>query len=88
MSRAAAPFVEDCSSGVLTEVQAAKLHERHEAARGLTMDQTILFGLFAAAMLVAWHGGRRTAVALFIVALALSVADYLHHATDRLSLSF
>ena len=54
----------------------------------LTMDQTILFGLFAAALLAAWHGGRRMAVALFFAALALSVADYLHHATDRLSLSF
>ena len=52
------------------------------------MDQTILFGLFAAAMLAAWSGGRRTAMALFVVALALSIADYLHHATDRLALSF
>jgi hypothetical protein len=52
------------------------------------MDQTFLFGLFAAALLTAWFGRRRVAVALVLAGLALSVADYLHHATDRLNLSF
>ncbi|MBM6593988.1 DUF5993 family protein [Microvirga pudoricolor] len=52
------------------------------------MDQTFLFGVFAAAMLAAWFNGRRVAVALFLAGLILSVADYLHHATDRLNLSF
>lgn len=52
------------------------------------MDQMVLFLLFAAAMLAGWTGRRGLAFALFGISLILSVADYLHHATDRLPLSF
>jgi hypothetical protein len=52
------------------------------------MDQTILFILYLLAMLIAWRGPRGLAGALFGIALALSVADYFHHATDALKLSF
>jgi hypothetical protein len=52
------------------------------------MDQTILFFLFLLAMLAAWLGPRPLAGALFGIALALSVADYFHHATSALTLSF
>lgn len=52
------------------------------------MDQTILFVLFLGAMLAAWLGPRLLAGALFAIALALTVADYFHHATDALKLSF
>jgi len=48
----------------------------------------VLFGLFALTMLAAWRGRRTLALALFGLSLILSVADYLHHATDRLPLSF
>jgi len=52
------------------------------------MDQTILFLLFLIAMLAGWFGGRRVAVTLFLFTLVLSVADYFHHATSALTLSF
>ena len=52
------------------------------------MDQLILFMLYAAAMLAGWMGRRALAFGLFGLSLVLSVADYLHHATDRLPLSF
>lgn len=52
------------------------------------MDQTLLFLLFAITMIVAWRGRRGLALALFGLSLILSVADYLHHATDSLPLSF
>ncbi len=52
------------------------------------MDQTLLFLLFAATMLLGWRGHRTAALVLFFLSLALSVADYLHHATDRLPLTF
>ena len=52
------------------------------------MDQTVLFLLFLLAMLLAWLGPRRPAIAVFCIALALLVADFLHHATDVLKLSF
>ncbi len=52
------------------------------------MDQMVLFLLFAATMIVGWLGRRTAALVLFFIALALSVADYLHHATDALPLSF
>ena len=51
------------------------------------MDQTVLFGLFLLALLLAWFGPRRGAIAVFCIALALTVADFLHHATDALKLS-
>lgn len=52
------------------------------------MDQTILFVLYLIAMLAAWFGPRRLAMAVFAGALALTAADYFHHATDALKLSF
>jgi hypothetical protein len=52
------------------------------------MDQLALFLLFGAAMLVAWTGLRRMAIGLFCLAVVLTVADYLHHASDTLNLSF
>ena len=52
------------------------------------MDQTVLFLLFAAAMIVGWLGRRTVALVLFFLALALSLADYLHHAGVALPLSF
>ena len=55
---------------------------------GRIMDQAVLFLLFALAMLAGWFGHRGLALALFGLSLVLSVADYLHHATDSLPLSF
>jgi hypothetical protein len=52
------------------------------------MDQMLLFLLFAATMIAAWRGRRALALALFGLSLVLSLADYLHHATDALPLSF
>jgi len=52
------------------------------------MDQTILFTLFLLAMLAAWLGPRLLAAGLFGVTLVLTVADFLHHATSALTLSF
>ncbi len=52
------------------------------------MDQTVLFLLFLLAMLVGWFGGRRAAVTLFVLTLVLTVADFFHHATSALTLSF
>jgi hypothetical protein len=52
------------------------------------VDQTVLFLLFLLAMLIGWFGSRRAAMALFGIALVLTVADYFHHATSALTLSF
>jgi hypothetical protein len=52
------------------------------------MDQTVLFILFLLAMLLAWFGPRWAARTLFGIALVLTVADFLHHATTALTLSF
>jgi hypothetical protein len=52
------------------------------------MDQLVLFVVFGAAMAVAWKGRRKIAVGLFFLAIVLTFADYLHHATDALKLSF
>jgi len=55
---------------------------------GQVMDQAVLFLLFALAMLAGWFGHRSLALALFGLSFVLSVADYFHHATDALPLSF
>jgi asparagine N-glycosylation enzyme membrane subunit Stt3 len=55
---------------------------------GRKMDQTVLFFLFLLAMLAAWLGPRPLAAVLFGVALVLTVADFFHHATSALTLSF
>lgn len=52
------------------------------------MDQTILFLLLLLTMLIGWFGGRRAAMTLFLVTMVLSVADFVHHATSALTLSF
>ena len=52
------------------------------------MDQLVLFCLFGGSALMAWFGHRRAAIGVFLAALALTAADYLHHATDALTLSF
>jgi hypothetical protein len=52
------------------------------------MDQMVLFLLFGGAMLVGWLGRRKVALVLFGLSLLLSMADYWHHATDKLPLSF
>jgi hypothetical protein len=53
-----------------------------------SVDQTILFILFLLAMLAARLGPRLLAVGLFGIALVLTVADFLHHATSALTLAF
>jgi hypothetical protein len=52
------------------------------------MDQTVLFILFLLAMVAAWFGPRPLSVTLFGLALVLTVADFFHHATSALTLSF
>lgn len=54
----------------------------------IAMDQMVLFVLFGAAMVAGWRGSRGAALILFGLSLVLAVAEYLHHATDRLPLSF
>jgi Family of unknown function (DUF5993) len=52
------------------------------------MEFTALFLAVTVVMGVAWRGPRSFALTLFAAALLLSVATYLHHATDTLNLSF
>jgi hypothetical protein len=52
------------------------------------MEFAALFLGVVAVMAAAWWGTRRLALMLFAAALAVSVATYLHHATDVLKLSF
>jgi hypothetical protein len=52
------------------------------------MEFTALFLAVTIVMGVAWRGPRTLALALFSAVLLLSVATYLHHATDTLNLSF
>jgi Family of unknown function (DUF5993) len=52
------------------------------------MDFTIVFLVFAASLWVAWRREARKAILLFAVGMALTVALYLHHATETLPLSF
>lgn len=48
----------------------------------------LLFLLFAAAMVLAWLRSRGMSLLVFVVAMALSVFWYFHHATDSLQLAF
>jgi hypothetical protein len=57
-------------------------------AQGGGVDQTVLFIFFLTAMLAGWFGGRRAAMTLLGIALVFSVADFFHHATSALTLSF
>ena len=52
------------------------------------MEFTLLFLSALVVMAVSWWGSRRLALALISIVLAASVATYLHHATDTLTLSF
>lgn len=52
------------------------------------MEFTALFLSLTAVLLVASQGARRVALVLFAFTFIASVAIYLHHATDRLPLSF
>ena len=52
------------------------------------MEFSALFLGVVIVMAVAWLGSRRWAMALFALALAASIATFLHHATDVLKLSF
>jgi hypothetical protein len=51
------------------------------------MAFTILFALFAVAMLAALAAWQRVAEAIFLLAVALSVAVFIRHATDTLAIS-
>jgi len=52
------------------------------------VEFTGLFLAVTVVLLVAWHGSRTVALALFAVTLIAAVAIYLHHASDALKLSF
>jgi hypothetical protein len=52
------------------------------------MEFTAQFLGLTVVLLVAWLGPRSLAFALFAVTFMISVAIYLHHATDTLQLSF
>jgi hypothetical protein len=52
------------------------------------MEFSALFLAVTTVMLVAWRGPRPLALTLFAAVLLASVATYLHHATDALTLSF
>jgi len=52
------------------------------------MEFTLLFLGVTIVMLVAWRGPRPLAIGLFAAVLIACVATFLHHATDRLTLSF
>jgi hypothetical protein len=52
------------------------------------MEFTILFLAIVIVMLVAWRGSRLLALGLFAAVMIGCVATYLHHATDKLQLSF
>lgn len=52
------------------------------------MEFTALFLAAVIVMLAAWRGSRPLGLGLFALAIAASLATYLHHATDTLKLSF
>ncbi len=52
------------------------------------MEFTALFLAISIVMLIAWRGPRPLAIGLFAAVLVACVATFLHHATDRLTLSF
>ena len=49
---------------------------------------TLLFVLWICVLAAAWLAPRQAAMAAFAVALVLSVALFVHHITDPLTLSF
>jgi Family of unknown function (DUF5993) len=60
----------------------------HHSLSGPRMEFTILFLAIVIVMLVAWRGSRLLALGLFAAVMIGCVATYLHHATDKLQLSF
>ena len=52
------------------------------------MEFTLLFLAITIAMVVAWRGPRSAAIGVCAAVLIACVATFLHHATDRLNLSF
>jgi hypothetical protein len=53
----------------------------------MLMEFFVVFVVLAASLCIAWCGSRRVSLFLFAGALALTVALYLHHATDTLPIS-
>ena len=51
------------------------------------MDFLVVFLVLAASLWFAWKGPERAALLLFTGAMVLTVALYLHHATETLPLS-
>jgi hypothetical protein len=51
------------------------------------MDFFVVFIVLAASLCIAWCGSRRVSLLLFAGAMVLTVALYLHHATDTLPVS-
>jgi hypothetical protein len=51
------------------------------------MEFFVVFLVLAASLWAAWSGPARASVLLFAGAMVLTVALYLHHATDTLPLS-
>jgi hypothetical protein len=49
---------------------------------------TLLFVMWTVVLGAAWRASREAALASFAVALVLSVALFIHHVTDPLTLSF
>jgi hypothetical protein len=45
-----------------------------------------LFLLFAAVMLLAWHGKNKTAFILYLITLALCVFWFKHHVTEKINI--
>jgi hypothetical protein len=52
------------------------------------MDFSVIFLVLAASMWAAWRRPAGPAVLLFLIGMILTVAVYLHHATETLPLSF
>ncbi|SED88745.1 hypothetical protein SAMN05519104_4655 [Rhizobiales bacterium GAS188] len=52
------------------------------------MYLTLTFPLATLLLMLAWHGPRGAVLGLSALTFAVAVAVYLHHATDKLPLSF
>jgi len=52
------------------------------------MDFVVVFLILAASLWVAWCGPLRASLLLFASVMVLTVALYVHHATETLPLSF
>lgn len=52
------------------------------------MEFAVIFLVFAVCLWFAWSRQARKAIVAYWIGLILTVALYLHHATERLPLSF